>query len=58
MASGFRTRVSSNSAPTGTKKGSLGMPVVLSSSSVGTTGSEEKAAVGSGLKFLVKYAGC
>ena len=54
MASGFRTRVSSNSAPTGTKKGSLGMPVVLSS---GTTTVEE-AAVGSGLKFLVKYAGC
>ena len=51
MASGFRTRVSSNSAPTGTKKG---MPVVLSS---GTTTVEE-AAVGSGLKFLVKYAGC
>ena len=58
MASGFRTRVSSNSAPTGTKKGSLGMPVVLSSSSVGTTVEEGTPVVGSGLKFLVKYAGC
>ena len=56
MASGFRTRVSSNSAPTGTKKGSLGMPVVLSSGT--TTVEEGTPVVGSGLKFLVKYAGC